>query len=1514
MKRVLPLLFVFLGPVLLLSQNKPAFSEDPATFLLQLQQWLQEGNDPAATEAWQVFSTAYSGGLFAPAETNLIIKACNDMLQRELPQVPLLSDYLINLPAVKKASDADNPAFDSWNKVIAALISGTTAQDYAQLQTFLDFNLSFLSTRQFKTGGPGATWTVFTENFRYDFDEAQLPVLVFDKLDLMAFSAKDSFQISGTSGNFCPVNRLWTGKEGKVDWLRAGLDEEVFATLTTYTIDVSKDAYDAPGAQLTYPLYFGNKPVVGTLSDRLMAKIPGVAKSYPRFESGDKYMTMDNVGEGVNFSGGFRLYGNTVFGYGDEQKKATVVITVPGSLLRFEGSAEDLTLEREQRILGQNVDTKVFLGKDSIYHPAAKINYNMVNKSLEIYKGDSGTEKTPFFSSFHQVNIQTDKIVLFFDKDSIAIGEKATPVETSREVTFESLDYFNKSAYFRIQNIASTHPLAIMKRMSEQLDTRVLDANSYAARLNPKFSASNIRSLLYELVEQAFIFYEQSGEKITVRDKVFHYVSANAAQTDFDNLIFTSKSATLNASLNAKDKSIVINGVDKLEWSRRQKVASMFAGSQLLLKDNRNIDFDGRIFAGFSVMEGKDFHFIYDKNWMVLDSVRYFDLFIPDPESGDGEMFSIASRLEHFSGILMIDAPSNKSGRLDVETFPSLHTRSPAYVYYDRDTTMGFDRDSFYFEVAPFHFNNLDQLTPEAIAFEGRLRSANIMPDLEETLQLRADASLGFETTLEDAGQPLFGGKGIFKGKVELGNQGMKGVGSLSYLGATVESEDIVFKREQLTASADQFSLEEDRESEIQVPQVFGEKVRIDWQPYKDSMYVSAAGKPFDLFRAGEHTLAGKLILTPDGLKGNGSLDWSMARMNSELLSFKANSVSADTTNFMIKAIDSDEMALQTDNVSGTVDFDRQIAGFRANASQLTTLLPYNRYQTTMNEFDWEMQNQKVLFRALEGQPGSFLSTDPVRESLNFEGQTAYYDLQSSELKIGGVPHIIAADAFIFPDSGRVDIAPGGKMSTLLNARIVADTLNQNHTINRATVNIDGRKHYSASGFYEYNIGDRAQEIEFGEIIGTRVGPGKIEFRKVETRARGEIKEEDNLYIDHKTRFKGNIELSASNVNLLFDGFALLDADKLPEKYWFTIKSEGDKKDLNIEYLKPFTFEGEPVETGLFLSRETAQLYPRVMMPLSYRRDRPIIPVTGIFDYDETKDRFLFGDSIKVKGDALTGNLLVFDNKTGNVQVEGKFNIGSGLPYVEIKAAGTAKTAFNPPVPVVEKDENMMSADEEPTETPALPQPPTELDLMLAVPLIIPDELMRIMINDIQSGSFDAPNITYLNDINFFKKAALEIFPNNGEVVQAVNDITFGFLDIPAKFNPYTFFFGRLKMKWDSEYQSFITVSDKNGLTSVKGEPIHKVLTSHVECRMLSNNDDRLYIYIKTPSESYYYFEYRQGVLSLISNNTRFMEAFDKIKPADRVTKMPDGETYEITDIAPTRANMFVRRVEAAGK
>ncbi|MBK7410738.1 MAG: hypothetical protein IPJ40_23400 [Saprospirales bacterium] len=122
----------------------------------------------------------------------------------------------------------------------------------------------------------------------------------------------------------------------------------------------------------------------------------------------------------------------------------------------------------------------------------------------------------------------------------------------------------------------------------------------------------------------------------------------------------------------------------------------------MVIGKNRNLDFDGRLFAGFGTLTGKDFHLDYDKFQIQLDSVRYFDLFLTTGEKdaqGKPLAYSLGSRIEHLRGVLLVDAPSNKSGRDNIPMFPSLQSKDYSYVYYDApEIRKGvYERDSFLF-------------------------------------------------------------------------------------------------------------------------------------------------------------------------------------------------------------------------------------------------------------------------------------------------------------------------------------------------------------------------------------------------------------------------------------------------------------------------------------------------------------------------------------------------------------------------------------------------------------------------------------------------------------------------------------------------------------------------------------------------------------------------------------------------------------------------------------------------
>ncbi|MEL7118843.1 MAG: hypothetical protein AAFO07_05365, partial [Bacteroidota bacterium] len=428
--------------------------------------------------------------------------------------------------------------------------------------------------------------------------------------------------------------------------------------------------------------------------------------------------------------------------------------------------------------------------------------------------------------------------------------------------------------------------------------------------------------------------------------------------------------------------------------------------------------------------------------------------------------------------------------------------------------------------------------------------------------------------------------------------------------------------------------------------------------------------------------------------------------------------------------------------------------------------------------------------------------------------------------------------------------------------------------------------------------------------------------KRTATRSQGIVAEDQNFYIDFKTLYQGTIRLSSDSKNLFFDGFAKLDADKLPLSYWFSVKSEGDKKDLAIAFDKPLSPDGDRLATGIFLSKETMNAYPSIMMPLMFRKDRPILPVKGYFKYDNKEDDFIFGDSTKVMADQVRGNKLVFKNKSGEIEGEGKLEIGSGLKLIQVAAGGTLTTKFpknfrkpKEEKPVQPDDNMMMLAEPEEADTVNQePPPPLDIKMMAAITMAVPDKLLKIAADDIISSSFATPNVSYLTDLEFYKMAAQQVLPDIPEVAEAISFMSSGYLELPKRVNPYSFFFSLLEMEWDAEYQSFIPKGDKIGLASLDGIPINKMVEGFIEFKMPTNEDDRLYIYLKSPGGYFYYFGYKQGILDITSDNPDFTETIFKIKPKDLIVKMPDGSDLEIQPVEQSKARLFLRRIEYVQK
>ncbi len=1486
------------------------FPENSNEFVDKLGEYMTLSKRPDMEESFAVFRKAHKSGAFPESEMKHIISVANMLGNQSLPAFPYFKNYVNAVMAAKR--DPDTTLFRRWHSFAEESLAGLEKGRTKSVGLLLEFSVDFMQERALKSGeGGSATWKIKNGKFAFAYSDRE-PSLVCTGVDLIGTRKTDSVTIQNTNGRYKPFDQMWIGDGGKVSWAEAGMDSSIYAVLTRYKVETQKPLFSCDTATLYYPLYFKNG-IKGSFENNIVVR-PKLATAkadslrdvqFPRFQSFEKVLKINRIGDNIEYLGGFRLAGNSFYGYGTGSEPAQMTVYNKKREKVFHGQAQLFVIRRGVSVVAESVDAKLFMDNDSLFHPAAGFRIDIPKQVITLMRGERGSSNNPFFSSFYNMNLNTDKIAWHLNADSLEIGGHTGIKGVAQKVEFESSNYYDPSVYLQMQGLASHNSVSTLYALWLKTDKdkddngRIVTDNQFAMEINPKFDYSSIQSLLAQMVKEGFINYYFDRHEIELRDKCIHYALASQGKKDFDAINIISESTKANAKLNLKTKETEIYEVKKLELSQRQKVALIPNERELTLLKNRDMRFGGRLYAGLALFQGRNMSFVYDKFEVDFDSVQHLDFYIPTGQTdknGEPIANAMSSNIEHLSGALLVDAPNNKSGKEEMAIFPSLQSKKFSFVFYDQPKTQRgvYTRDSFYFRLDPFSFNGLDSYTKEQLKFNGQLFPATIFPPFKETIIVRdEDKSFGFIHKTPATGYPTYTKKGNYTGTLDLSNKGLIGKGKLEYLTADIESEDLIFRPKQTTGTAKKFFMEEDRASAVKVPQAKGEEVSVNWLPFKDSMYVESKVNAFSLFKAPGYTHKGTLILTPSGLKGRGEFEWAEGKLTSKIISYAPFQASVDTGNLEIKSLDQTGIALDSRNVDGDLDFDAQKGQFKANSETANTTLPLNKYRTSMNEFNWDMKTKIIKFKADPTKPGRFVSIDPSRDTLSFEGKTALYDMKSNLLFIGGVKQIKSADAYInIPDTSNIYIQPGGSMRTIYNAQIVADTASKYHTINRATVDIVGKKLYKATGFYQYNIPGYNQEVFFQDIQGkyqTIEGAN----RRVQTYATAEIPEKDSFRVDVKTLFKGDMILNSSDQNMTFKGLAQLDASKLPKTNWFTLQTEIDRKDPLIRVKLAKDPEDNPMVTGFYLSKETGEMYPRIMLPALQRADRAIIDCKHVYKYEPANDRFIFGDSLKVLAKTETGSKMIFDNRVGTVLADGPLNIGSGLDLMKVKAAGRLKSDYNSVT-----DSTYFSVTGE---------------IISGLEIPIPQKLVDLMINEIKAATFDAQPSVYNTSMAFYQPALHEFVSDEKDWEEMVSNARLNAILLPKKDDKFAFVLGRQSVTWNKEYTSFFTLEDRIPLISVAGQPINKSLNVMVQYKMPNTGDDALGIYIKPSAELWYLFVYQNtdegGALSITSGSARFNELLAGLKGKDIKMKMANGKTLEVVPVDPAEGPKFVNKV-----
>lgn len=1478
------LVAVLISTQQLVAQINPIkqFSEDPVKFLDEVKTMFEVTN--MEKKEVKAFMEEFTKIWNAPKYTQNLKKATynsfNMMVKRKLRILPEYKSYLTSvINFVNSNQSEDN--FLTWQECINKILSERSIKNYSE---YLEMSENLFASNTFYKS---AVVQYTSSNDKYIFEYDSVPKVIFPKLDLKCYNNQnDSGIIYNTRGTYYPYKGIFIGETGKVNWKRAGLEDNVvWAELRKYQITLKTSGYTADSVTFYNKNYF-EKPLLGQLTEKVVSE-RGDLISYPRFDSYSKRMQILGIAKNVDYDGGFFQRGAKFLGSGNKEEDAKLIFKRDGKPFLIVGAK--LIGITKDKLTAEAANIKFLFDKDSITHPSVNMKFMINERTLSLVRNTDGISKSPFLNSFHDVDMYFEE--LSWKVDDPKIDLKMLVGNSQEDALFESSSYFRSNRYDQVQGLEQVNPLIKLRDFDKSTGgKRKFSGADYAKYL--RFSLKDVAPNLIRLSVLGFITYDPEEDVVQLNEKLFTYIGARAGHVDYDVIQFPSViRGGNNASINLLNYDLTIYGVKQVAMSDSQNVVVFPSEKTVILKRNRDFSFGGVVHAGRFDFFGKEFTFDYDKFTVDLknvDSLRMTVKSIEKDVYGENPLVKVKTVIEKINGSLEIDNPKNKSGRKDYPNYPIFNSFKDSYAYYDKKSIQNgkYPKDKFYFHLEPFTIDSLDNFTNEGLNFKGEMVSSGIFPTFKESLKLQPDYSLGFVSKTPPAGYAMYGDKGTYTASISLSNKGLRGDGTLKYITTTIVSNDFVFFPDSTNCVAKTFDVKEQK-SPPEFPQVHGDSVKVHWMPLKDVLY--AKNYPTKKFQDynGQAQFNGTFSLTPKQLFGNGTADFSTAKLDAKLIKFKSNIFDSDTANFSLKTADIATLAFATDNVNAHIDFTKRIGEFKSNGKGSIVKFPVNQYICFMDNFKWFMDNSQIELGSdkkpvqqsdLDLEGPEFISVHPKQDSLRFQSPAARYDLKKYIITAREVKYLNVADARIYPDSGLVVIQKEAVMQTFNNAKIVANAVTKYHNLYNCTVNVLARKSYSGSGSYDY-VDEAKNKLTF-YFSNINVDT------TYQTYAETSIPDTSKFRLSPMFEYKGKVKLKASNQFLVFDGAMRIkhDCAAIP-KAWLKFESEVNPGDVYIPISQnPVDIAGKPIATSMMVTTDSTHFYSAFLSPKQSNNDAFVLPADGFLYFDKASKEYRISNKEKLVERSLPGNYLSLSTTDCKVYGEGKINLGGDFGQLKIESVGSATHYVIPDS--------------------------ANFDMLMFFDFFFAENALEKMsdhiINtaDLKPTDFSKP---------VFEKGMRELLGKEqaDKLISQLN-LYGSYKKMPDELKK-TLFLTDVKMKWNKDTRSY-TSTGKIGIGNINKTQINKYVDGRIEL-VKKRGGDILNIYIELDQNNWYYFNYTRGLMLAVSSNEAFNSILKELK-ADKREKAGDKDKKEpnftFNICPPSKKTQFLRKTQSA--
>jgi len=476
----------------------------------------------------------FSSGTITMAEKEAIASLLGQLVKKRMqphPEIKYFLDVTFEFAKQKKSRNE----LTRWLGVLSRQAREARIQPF---QGFLEASQTFLAQNVININRD-VVWSVSSENFTLPVDS--LPYFSFGTTDLTCAINGVGDHISQTSGKWFPLEKRWEGADGKVNWKRVGLDpDSVYAELSKYKVALQGTQFTADSALFHHILI--KEAFMGKFEDNYRDIR---ALESPKFVSYSKNVKFANFVPGVDYYGGIGIEGKKMVLAGDKNKPGRFEIKgKPHGKAVIRSNTFVLSTRFISTIEGM---ATLYTGTDSIYHPSIVVSYDLQTQTLTLSQGRNLLSKSPFFNSYHQIEMDAAAIIWNMQNGSLVV-KKGTGLVKEGDAYFTSVNNFSPQLYRQTQGYDQVNPLNTVYGLVQQKKNQSFTVSDLASYMN--MTGEQAKMFAIRLASSGFLNYQFLNDRIEAQPKLQHYIEASMDKRDYDQISIFSKNASTNASLN----------------------------------------------------------------------------------------------------------------------------------------------------------------------------------------------------------------------------------------------------------------------------------------------------------------------------------------------------------------------------------------------------------------------------------------------------------------------------------------------------------------------------------------------------------------------------------------------------------------------------------------------------------------------------------------------------------------------------------------------------------------------------------------------------------------------------------------------------------------------------------------------------------------------------------------------------------------------------------------------------